>query len=244
VASSTTPPIWRYMDLVRFVSILATRSLWFAKASRFGDDPWEAFCRPEARPIPADGAGEGFQIIHTDSSGTRPVTLEQWAADWSRLAAESFERSREHLYINSWCLADESMAMWEIYGSAGRGVAVRSSVRRYKRAAKFGIPESQYDCRDVEYRRDFESCSAVRPDFTREIPVPGFGTWSRMLKLAFLKRVCFEHEKEWRAVLYQGDRPEITGCLVECDLDELIDAVYVGPRAEGFLYDVVQSIMD
>jgi hypothetical protein len=37
--------IWRYMDLPRFVSMLATKSLWFAKAAQFHDDPYEGYCQ-------------------------------------------------------------------------------------------------------------------------------------------------------------------------------------------------------
>ncbi len=46
--------IWRYMDLARFISMLATNTLWFAKASEFHDDPGEGFCKIIPRPIPAD----------------------------------------------------------------------------------------------------------------------------------------------------------------------------------------------
>ena len=35
--------IWRYMDLPRFVSMLSTGRLWFAKAATLLDDPWEGF---------------------------------------------------------------------------------------------------------------------------------------------------------------------------------------------------------
>ena len=43
--------------------------------------------------------------------------------------------------------------------------------------------------------------------------------------------------------MYQDSRPEV-GIDVEFDLDELISAVYVGPRSEPFFVDVVTSIMN
>jgi hypothetical protein len=52
------------------------------------------------------------------------------------------------------------------------------------------------------------------------------------------------HEEEWRAALYQVHRPEIRGVSIPFDLEELISAVYVGPRAEDFFFDAVSSIMD
>ena len=36
---------------------------------------------------------------------------------------------------------------------------------------------------------------------------------------------CFEYEREWRSAVYQDDVPEIAGCKIDFDLDELINAV-------------------
>jgi hypothetical protein len=45
----------------------------------------------------------------------------------SRMSAQIVEAAGEHLYVNSWCLGEsESIAMWQIYGSLGFGVAVKS----------------------------------------------------------------------------------------------------------------------
>jgi hypothetical protein len=39
-------------------------------------------------------------------------------------------------------------------------------------------------------------------------------------------------------------RPECYGCNINFDLGELISAVYVGPRADRFFFDVVGSVID
>ena len=36
--------IWRYMDLPKFLAMLVSNSMWFAKAATF-DDGYEGFCR-------------------------------------------------------------------------------------------------------------------------------------------------------------------------------------------------------
>jgi hypothetical protein len=69
------------------------------------------------------------------------------------------------------------------------------------------------------------------------------GVWEEILKLAFHKRICFEHEGEWRGALFQDGRDD-PGCNIDFDLDGLISAVYVGPRADGFFFDVVASVME
>jgi len=69
----------------------------------------------------------------------------------ARLSADSFDNARQHLYVNSWCMGDESMAMWQIYGSGGHGVAVRSTVGQYRCAAQFKVREEQCAFGPVEY---------------------------------------------------------------------------------------------
>jgi hypothetical protein len=171
--------------------------------------------------------------------------LTQALVEMSKRSAAYFENAREHLYVNSWCLADESMAMWQIYGSAGCGIALRSSVGQYRRAAKFNVREEQYAFDKVKYDIDPRLNPALKFDFGEgPIPVPGLGVWERLLRIAFHKRKCYEYEREWRAALYQDVRPECSGCDIEFDLNELISAVYLGPRADDFLFGVVGSVME
>ena len=236
--------IWRYMDLARFVSMLATKTLWFSKAAQFHDDPYEGYCRVTPAAMPADEYGPEPLTLEKTGGKPVPVSFHRFVAEVSHMSAEYFEKAREHLYVNSWCRADESMAMWEIYGSSGRGVAVRSSVGRYRRAMKLPFGESQFAFGTVEYHADMTDIPDLDIDLRAgSIPMPGQGVWERILKLAFHKRSCFEYEREWRGALYQDARLE-PGCNVEFELDELVGGVYVGPRADGFFYDMVASVMD
>jgi hypothetical protein len=162
----------------------------------------------------------------------------------SRFSAEVCRNARDHLYVNSWCLASESMAMWEIYGSRGCGLAVKSSVGQYKRAARFEVPSSHYAFGKVRYHGDLASSLDIQRNFSKG-PIPlSSSLWNEVLQLAFHKRSCYEYENEWRAALYQDSRPEISGVHIAFDLEQLISAVYVGPRAEEFVFDAVLSIMD
>jgi hypothetical protein len=237
--------IWRYMDLPKFVSMLATGSLRLTKAATFRDDPYEGFCNAmhlAMPPSPEDGCKV---IAREDVQGKTMISLAQMLADFSRGSAEACRKAREHLYVNSWCLASESMAMWEIYGSHGFGLALKSSVGQYRQAARFNLPLEHYDFGAVMYHDDIASAPEIVRDFRNgAIPVPGPALWRQMIDLAFHKRGCYEYEKEWRAALYQDLRPEISGIDIEFDLKQLISAVYVGPRAEEFFYDAVASVMD
>lgn len=236
-------PIWRYMDLPKFVAMLASKTQWFAKAALF-EDGYEGFCQVSPREMPLNNPLAKC-ITRTNAEGeTALISLTQMLADVSKLSAAYFENAREHLYVNSWCLADESMAMWQIYGAAGCGIALRSSIGQYRRAAKFNVREEQYTFDMVKYDIDPGLNPALKFDFGEgPVPAPGLGVWERLLRIAFHKRKCYEYEREWRAALYQDARPGCSGCNIEFDLNELISAVYLGPRADDFLLAVVDSVM-
>jgi hypothetical protein len=107
-----------------------------------------------------------------------------------RNAAEVCGNAFECLYVNSWCLAFESMAMWEIYGSRDYGLAVKSSVGQYRRASKFDLRADQYDFGKVEYHEDLGSSLEIQRDFrSGAIPV-GSGVWQEVLGLGFNKRLA------------------------------------------------------
>jgi len=242
--SSETVPIWRYMDLAKFVSMLAKSTLWFTKAATFRDDPYEGFCNATHLDIPSPD--DACIVVEQEGAqGTKTISPEQMMSRLSHISAEICERAREHLYVNSWCLASESMAMWEIYGSHGFGLALKSSVGRYRRALSFGVDDTHYAFEKVTYHHDIASAEEIVRDFSSgSIAVPGAGLRPKIIGLAFHKRDCYEYETEWRAALYQDLRPDINGIPIECDLEELVSAVYLGPRAEEFFYDAVASVMD
>ena len=237
-----TETIWRYMDVPRFMWTITSGRLWFSKLAALRDDPYEGYCKALARVPALDN--DPRWITHKDGEGTRQISVAEFGAHLSKYAAESCENAPDHLFVNSWCLSDESIAMWEIYGAAGTGVAIKSSAERYKRAAKFpDLRPEQYTFGKVEYHSDLESCPDLLFDFRAgSIPLSS-NLWAKILQVGFHKRACFEYEREWRGALYQGHRPE-RGCFVDFDLHELISEVRLGPRAAPFLSEVVSSVMD
>jgi hypothetical protein len=64
--------------------------------------------------------------------------------------------------------------MWEIYGAAGHGIAVRSTVGQYRRAARFNVSEWHYHFGRVEYHADLASCPEITIDHSQgTIDAPG-----------------------------------------------------------------------
>jgi hypothetical protein len=237
-------PIWRYMDVGRFVSMLSSGQLWFAKAAQFHDDAYEGHSIVIPPDMPEDEYAGKWLCRERTPGDKKIITPDRMMAEFARVTADYLEAAREHLHVNSWCLAEESIGMWQIYGSSGHGIAVKSSVGRYKRAERFGVRPEQYAFDKVKYHRDISSCPDLRFDLrVGTIPMPGPGVWEKILGLGFQKRICFSYESEWRATLYQDRQPDSKGCAIDFDLKELIEEVYVGPRADSFMVDAVADLV-
>ena len=110
--------IRRYLSFTKFVSLLHSGSLHFARSDRF-DDPFEG-------TVP-DGAKEA---IHA-SLATIADNAEVLTEEFFRLA----DTSRLFTFINCWhANPAESDAMWKLYSFANEGVAIQSTVGRLRSA--------------------------------------------------------------------------------------------------------------
>jgi len=79
-------PIWRYMDLPKFVAMLASKSHWFTRAAHF-EDVYEGFCQVLPREMPAN---DGFAkcIKRTTADGDTAITsLTQAMVELSQMTA-------------------------------------------------------------------------------------------------------------------------------------------------------------
>jgi hypothetical protein len=228
-------PIWRYMDLQRFVTILVSGALRFTKAAEFGDDPWEGFCKVI---IPSTAIPEKLEdgTVHLQS-------VEQLLASFARHDAKYLDNARQHLYVNSWSMCADSMAMWKIYGANGKGLAILSSVGRCTNALSLDLTPDHYRFGCVQYDGDILNSPKILVDFSRSSPLPGPELRKQVTSKGFLKRSCYLFEEEWRGALYQEVRPNDTGVDIPCVLDTLIEAVVVGPNSDLFLVGVIEDLM-
>jgi hypothetical protein len=103
-------PLWRFLDLPKFLSLLQTRSLFFTRGDLFRD-PYEG--------MPSDEVAAAF-----------PQDLPIGVMDWAR----SFTPIRRAVFVNCWHLSPhESAAMWSVY-SASSGLALRTTYRKLRDA--------------------------------------------------------------------------------------------------------------
>jgi len=218
--------IWRYMDFAKFVSLLSTKTLWFARADRLQDDPLEAVSEviPYIAPVEPNPGEQIYSV----------------AAEAARRQLKDLNKK---IFINCWTKReDQSTAMWKLYATHERGVAIQSRVQRLDNAIKLpdGVDRQQLHLAAVEY---VPTDTRQTSDLARFVPFP----LSEVMKPAFMKRACFDHEHEWRAALLQWN-PDLTfrdvhGIDVSVDIEELIEDVWVSPVAERFFKDAVEWVM-
>jgi len=115
--------IWRYMDCAKFVSLLSKQTLWFARADKMLDDPLEAFS--EVIPYSAPEAPTTAELIysHVAESGSKQL-----------------KDLNKKVFVSSWIKReDQSVAMWKLYASYDRGVAVQSTVGKLDQSIRLPV---------------------------------------------------------------------------------------------------------
>lgn len=201
---------WRYMSLQKFEALLETQALYFAAIDKLSDR-WE-----------------GVYTV---------PTIDRIRALFGRRRVREFlglgQELRRTVYVNCWHLsAYESYAMWRIYATAGKNVAVRTSIGGLK-GCVHPAPEVIH-LGKIMYLDPFQD-----KDDKWE--------WN-LLAPFFWKRPGFDYEREIRMLLWAGDqvnsrivRAGLPGYAVHADLPLLIEKVYLGPDSDAQTAELVEA---
>jgi hypothetical protein len=254
-------PIWRYMDLPKFVSLLENSSLFFPRADKLGDHFEGSFSDlnqgdierqrlhyiSHLKGLPSGVTESELNAFETQLMGQYEsiATLRKWERKWT--------------YISCWhANRHESAAMWRLYSKSDDVIAVQSTFQRLldclrpHRKPPHGEPKlGMAHYFDPETER-------VRTNVH--------------LSHFFHKFKSFEHEKELRAVMqdlptkpieagkraslgivtaspgqpsfqYDFDKEPLEGVSLRIDLPLLIERIYVSPYAARWFADLVGNIV-
>ena len=218
--------LWRYIDFTKYVSLLSTTSLYFARADTFKDhfegakgvsskrEKWDkhylSFFR-EAMMNPPEGVEWNQSEEHIERQAQRLL----------REMATGGEASRGRTYISCWHENEhESEAMWRLYSSfLDNALAIRTTYSSlYRSLGKnpaIAIGRVKYI------------------DFNKGYAGPNDSFWR--------KRKSFEHEREVRALI-QDHKANVSGKLVGCELKVLIEEVVVSPTAPSWFVQVLGDV--
>jgi hypothetical protein len=115
--------LWRYMDLSKFVSLLQSRCIAFARADLLGD-PFEG-------SVGRLNAGEAEAVMRLRDSMKqddfwRTRTDEQIRAQFAGLTAMR-KKMIKSMYVSCWHMNEhESAAMWKLYSQSSDAICVRT----------------------------------------------------------------------------------------------------------------------
>jgi hypothetical protein len=245
--------IWRYVDLLKLMSLLAMPALFFVRADCLGDPHEGASGKPNI---------EKFR-----------QRLKGKSDDEKKVLVDEFKRQRKRRLMSAavscWHINNdgESAAMWSLYAPRGAGFAIQSTSERLVAALQARAHGRVTDMFAIRYA-DYELA-----EINEDVPVEAFTT----------KRVAFLHEHELRvyteltesdiahstagqairsggyALLQSSDghedepvwwgeelrdqlQPE-GGRYIPVDVNRLIECVYVGPQIPSFAPVLLRKLL-
>jgi hypothetical protein len=219
-------PIWRYMDLAKYLSMLDRRCLFFARATLLGD--------------PFEGSSTTMMVSIREYIRSNRAT-DPALASYKDVPETVFTGMSElpkwmvqQYLISCWHMNEqESAAMWKLYSSSNESVCIQSTYRRLRLCLPqcIFIGEVSY----IDYERGVFS--------QRE---------ENLFNYIMHKRLSFAHERELRAIFWEMDgtpaaqpyKPQVetSGLAMQVDLPALIERVYVSPAAAPWFANLVEAM--
>jgi hypothetical protein len=229
----TTPPdttvLWRYMDFARFVQLIESQTLWFARADQL-EDPLEA--------------------THTDAELHH---LRSWvppAGHVGRSLLEAYQGTtkmmRSTTYVNCWRAgAGESLAMWDLYGKGSGIVAVKSSVGLLKNElTSFGGSVHIAQIRYIDWGCAFWDnnalvmCARKDSSYQHESEVRAMIWEAESSNHPIFSKLVGNTNWDARGI---SDPP--FGIEISVDVKNLITEVVVGPREQRWIAELVKRLL-
>jgi hypothetical protein len=213
--------VWRFLDLPKFLQLLYSNSLSFARGDQF-DDPYEG--------MPSD---EYIESVRMGGSNIGSVHRQVRMMHYYRTCT----------YINCWHMSEhESAAMWKLYGGLDAGIAIRSTYSRLQHA--FNDVAEDVHLGLVQYGGEslFGTLNGIkfimnkRKSFEHETEVRTF-LWRSLQE----RPADFDSDDPVVVPLPSPRTP--VGIQIPVDLHKLITAVILSPTAPKWLPEVLTNTM-
>ena len=209
--------VWRYMNFVQFVNILATESLWLAPLSSMQD-------KREGNWFILDASKHTEAFLRSYEYAASQTVVSCW------IAAD-----------------DESLPMWDAHARGEAGVAISTDVRNLTRTLSgsslqgdvFALMRVEYsDCpRNIRLQPptvfDPVECAKYKAnDFSHE----------REVRIVYSRSAL--HAAKGSILDYSSvPKAEGTSIRIRSLAALMARGVYVSPRADTWMYDTIKSVM-
>jgi len=211
--------IWRYIDFAKFVGMLSTKTLHFARVDTL-DDPFEgSFPKVNVRL-----RRENFK----DKMPKREI----------RSLSDFYKEYLKHTFVNCWHInKDQSAAMWRLYIQSNEGIAIRSTFGRLKNSFTKSKSYEVYigEIKYINYSKDVIPEGTLYPYFHK--------------RRAFeheheLRAVIQDFTRDKKGEIDWNKFPPKSGLNISVDLDTLIEKIVLAPNCPSWQKSVVKSILD
>jgi hypothetical protein len=228
LSSKENEQIWRYIDFSKYIDLLITSELHFARADTF-EDPFEC----------------SFSLFQDDN--VRRTFLNNANIKEQYIQLHNF--CQLFAYLNCWHINDvQSAALWKLYSeNEYETIAIQSTFGKLKSE----LSSSQYRIHISKIHYDPENAGTPIPGN------PTGKSFTGIDKITY-KRKSFEHEKELRTFIYDADdeikaieskyeveqlkiqRPN--NIRIKINPSKLIENVYVGPFSKDWFVKLVENV--
>lgn len=221
--------LWRFMDIGKFLSLIQTKSLFFARSDQFSD-PFEGAKGVLSRETEWQGFYTGFifqAIKQAEVQLGAPVLTTSERLEKAKRLYRDFKTSNENerysTFINCWHENEfESEAMWQLYTSnINEGIAIQTSYERL------------YDAIDRNPSIAIGRVNYI--DFNSRYSALGSDAF-------FFKRKSFEHEKEVRMITNRRNETNSFGIYIPINLGILIENIYISPTCKQWFENVIKDV--
>ena len=217
--------VWRYMDFTKFISLIATRKLYFSSANRLND--------------PFEGS------IPKKSIEAREKLFTAFTEDGQKINSENYSRkielSKQYYFINCWHANKyESAAMWNLYIKSDNGIAVQST---YNLLKKSFIDYEQVFLGKVKYiDHDTESIDLFNPLAPFVHKRKSFEHEKEIRALVFKIPIIDDPSSGLKYINF-GIETKIDGLQIAVDVETLIQEVYVAPNTPLWYSELVNNVI-
>ena len=225
--------LWRYMDFSKFVDLLFSGELHFARSDLLGD-PFEG-------ALPETHAKAWDALLQASLDENRAERLPTGWADLSHeqiiefgnMQTRAGRQFRQMMFISCWHMNEyESAGMWSLYSKTNESICIQT---RYNLIAE-ELPDSSYlgVVKYINYEHDLIDLGNIFHRFLH-------------------KRKSFEHEREIRSILLSvnGRPPKEDSRIiysndharVKVDLSKICESIYVNPNSPRWFANLVEQVV-
>jgi len=206
--------IWRYMSFSKFVSLLDSRALHFARIETF-DDPFEG-------TLPR--ASDELLIVNGKKLPDDEI---------GKIRSGLHRFTRSNVCVNCWHANEhESAAMWQLYSLSGEGIAIQSSMKSLKEALKVAAqPIFIGDVKYIDYSTETIPMQNVLQAVLRKRK-----SFEHEREIRCLLAVGAEDGDSVA-------RPSF-GVSIPIAVDSLIEGLYVSPNVAEWFVRAVEAVCD